>query len=490
MLLRRAASACLLGALAMASVGCSDQDPGGSATAPPAPATAAEPSRPRDIVLVVIDTLRADAVGAWAGEDRGTPVLDRLAREGVMFERASSTSSYTRESVLSLFTGMLPSSVGRTGWNAAPAGDSVTVPFWMRRSGRRPILVSASVMLNPPGFLRGFDAKQMVGGSQNVSQQSPEVSQTALRLAAEKPDRPVFLYVHYLDPHAPYDPVDWPDAPASVALYDQVRGDLPSLQADGFGPGEARFEDMRERYAAELRHVDAALGKLLAGLDAQGRLEDALVVVTSDHGEEFLEHGYVEHAWTLFEESIHVPLIFHAPSLLAPARVPDRVSGVDVLPSLLALVGQTGAETDGKSLFAWDGQSWQPRPRTGPIHAELGIQSRLLLRSVVVDDTKYLAARRWLSPEERSAAVREDRIGPLPAGSMPVDPWGEIVRETAFDLATDPDEQHPLDDPETVALLREYVEARRPADAEAPGPAPETPMSDDERARLEALGYL
>ena len=487
MLLKRLALGLSLAA-ALGATGCGSGEPAA------APEAQREPQRPRDIVLIVIDTLRASSVGAYAGQDRGTPVLDRLAREGVVFERASSASSYTRESVLSLFTGRLPSSVGRTGWNAAPAGDTVTLPFWMRRSGRRTVLASASVMLEMPGFLRGFDEKQFVGGSQSVSRQSRRLSDVALAHAARDPERPLFLYVHYLDPHAPYDPPVPPERPPGfrpIALYDAVRGHIGRLRESGFGPGEARFEDLRARYAAELRDVDAAVGHLLEGLAKQGRLERALVVVTSDHGEEFLEHGYVEHAWTLYEESLHVPLVFHAPGMLPPARVRERVSaGLDVLPSILTLAGLEPPPADGQGLFRWDGGAWQPDVSPHPIHSELGIQSRLLLRSVVRGSEKAIVARRWLEPEERARAVRENRIGPLPAGALPLDPWGAVVHEECFDLAADPGEQAPLAGPRCPAGLRDLIEARHPATSRAPEPVPEGSLSDEERRRLEALGYL
>lgn len=158
-----------------------------------------------------------------------------------------------------------------------------------------------------------------------------------------QPSRPFFLYVHYLDPHGPYDPpagtVPDFDRFERVGIYNHVRENITTLRSEGFGPGEPRFDDYRARYAAELTHVDTAVGTLLDGLREQGRLENALVIVTSDHGEEFLEHGYVEHAWTLYEESIRVPLILHAPEWLEPARVTGRVSGVDLVPTLDALLG-------------------------------------------------------------------------------------------------------------------------------------------------------
>ena len=486
MLLRPELGALLL-ALCVAACGGSEE--------PAAP----EPGVPPpvgDVILVVIDTLRADAVGAYAGEDRGTPVLDGLAHEGVLFERASSASSYTRESVLSLFTGQLPASVGNVGWGAEPAGDSQTLALRMRRTGRAAVMVSASVMIDTPGFRRGFDTVQIVGGSQNVSGQSPGVSRTALALAAADPERPLFLYVHYLDPHGPYDPpVDRGAEPAAggaperVRLYEDARAGIEELAASSFGPGDSRFEDFRGRYAAELAHVDAALGLLLDGLREQGRLENALVIVTSDHGEEFLEHGYVEHAWTLYEESIRVPLLVHAPGRLAPERVAGRVSGVDLVPTILALLGEEVPELDGEPLFEWTDGRWRSRPRQGAVHFELGIQTRLLLQGVAVGEWKYLAARRWLSPVERAAAVRSKEIGFRSEGRPWIDPWGPVVREELYDLAEDPAEARPLTDaPERLAALRALVEAARPAESVEP-PAL-APLSPEQRQRLEALGYL
>lgn len=471
----------------------------GEGPPPPAPEVVAEPEqRPSppavgNIVMIVIDTLRADAVGAFEGVDRGTPVLDQLAREGVFFEQATATSSYTRESVLSLFTGELAGSVGKAGWDASPAGDMQTLPLRMRRRGRYTAMVSASFMLDTPGFRRGFDRVRFIGGSQSASQQSPEVSQAALASVSAEPTRPFFLYVHYLDPHGPYDPpagsVPEFDRFRRVEIYNNARENIEALKEGGFGPGEQRFEDYRTRYAAELSHVDSSIGTLLDGLRSAGQLENALIVVTSDHGEEFLEHGYVEHAWTLYEESIRVPLIVHAPAWLEPGRVEDRVSGVDIVPTLEVLLGGDPPPGIGEPLFEWAPSGWSPRDREGPVFFELGVQTRLLLRGVAKDGWKYLAARRWLTPEERAAAVARKEVGLLPEGHDWIDPWGPIVREELFDLARDPDEREPSDvQGERLQALRSLIQSQRPESSEEPGPA--TPLSDEQRRQLEALGYL
>jgi arylsulfatase len=477
------------------AISCGGTEEGASPQAKAAAEQVESDTRPTlgNVILIVIDTLRADAVGAFAGIDRGTPVLDRLARDGVYFEQATSTSSYTRESMFSLFTGELSGPKGRGGWDSSPAGDSLTLPLRMRRLGRYTAMTSASMMVDLPGFRRGFDHVQFIGSSQNASQQSPAVSQSALAAVKAQPSRPFFLYVHYLDPHGPYDPpagsVPEFDRFERVGIYDHVRENVTTLQSEGFGPGEPRFEDYRARYAAELRHVDSAIGQLLDGLREQGLLDNALVIVTSDHGEEFLEHGYVEHAWTLYEESIRVPLILHAPDWLEPARISHRVSGVDLSPTLDVLFGDTPEAGPGEPLLEWTPDGWSPRRREGPVHFELGVQTRLLVRGVAADGWKYLEARRWLAPAEREIAVRRKEIYFQPDSKEWVDPWGPVVRQELFELASDPAERrHRSDAPERLDQLRGLLEATRPA---VPlEPRQRAPMSDAERERLEALGYL
>jgi arylsulfatase len=464
----------------------------------------AAPEAPRatgDVVLIVVDTLRARQLGAYGYPHGTSPVLDTLAPRSVVFENASSASSYTRESVSSLMTGLLPSTDGATGWGARPSESSTALAERFKSAGFRTLFVAGSEMLTDPRFVRGFDEQYLDTSGYRRSGSSEGLTRAALRLLDGDPSARTFLYVHYLDPHGPYRPParerarfrrhgDPPLRPLS--MYEDLRVHAPALAASGFGPGEARFEDVVERYDAEVHATDAAIGTLIRGLLERGRMDDAIVVVTADHGEDFLEHDYVEHAWTLYEESVHVPLLFHGPRWLAPARVTERVSLVDVAPSLLALVGIAPLPGDGRPLFVSDWGEWRARSHGEPVFAELGIETRPLLRSVVSGGWKYVAARRWLTPDERASAVRLGRVAALPAGAQEIDPWGPVVREELYDLTADPGERfdRSAEEPDRLGRLRDLVEARRQLAPVRVGDGVPVPMSEEERERLRALGYL
>jgi len=309
-----------------------------------------------DVLLIVVDALRADHLGSYAYGRDTSPFIDSLARQGIVFESALSNSSYTRESVAALLTGQLPSRSGAVGWLARPVRAGPHLGEIFRRAGYHTGFLSNTVQLTAPGFERGFDEFRTLPRRWDISGEGGKLSARALDFVRRAGEEPVFLYLHYLDPHAPYQPAPllrrrFTSTPvvSPLAVYEDVERRIGELVASGFGPGEARFEDLVARYDAEIASTDDALASLLDGLEALGRRNRTLVVITADHGEEFLEHGFVDHAWTLYQESIRVPLIFWAGEAVESARVPQRVSRVEVLPTVLELVGieAPAAELDG-----------------------------------------------------------------------------------------------------------------------------------------------
>jgi arylsulfatase len=455
-------------------------------------ACAAPESEPRlNLVVVNVDTLRADHL-PFHGYARDTaPFLSGLAQQSLVFEVARANSSFTRESVASLLTGRLPSRVGRSGWNAAPLVGNHLGPL-LQQAGYRTAFLSNTVMLKHPGFSQGFDLVQHLPARWDLSGAGPKLTARALAFL-DAGAEPFGLYLHYLDPHAPYAPsaerlarIGARPAPEPLSLYDEVLPRLASLVDAGFGPGEARYENLVSRYDAEIGEVDAALAALFAGLEARGLSERTLVVVTADHGEEFLEHGYLEHGWTLYEEVLRVPLLLWAPRHLAAARVSAPVSQIDLLPTLATLLDlpADGDDFDGAPLVERGEGAWRAAPPARPQIAELLIARRSVLRSVVEDGWKYVAIHRDVPAEAREA---RDAAGPSE------EPWPRVpVREQLFQLEVDPEEQRDVlaQYPERAAALARSLPTLPVQTSTSPAPEPAAPLSEAERERLRQLGYL
>lgn len=459
-----------------------------------------QPNRCCDVVLVNIDTLRADHLGTYGYWRNTSPTIDRLASEGAVFSQAMATSSYTRESVSSLFTGRYPSCAGTTGWDAHPAESVPSVAKRLRDAGYFTAFVSLTTMLGHPAFARGFERVEQVTHDWGVSRAGPRLAQRALELWKQAPaGKKRFFYLHFLDPHGPYDPPPEvlerfapPLSDRVLDLYRDIRPRFPQLVREGFGMHDPRFLEAVRRYDAEIAHTDDSLRLLLEGLAETGDLQHTLLIVTADHGEEFLEHGFVEHAWTLYQEVLHVPLIVWRPGLVKPGRHAGWVSTADIAPTLLALLGLPLRDAfDGVPLFTRGkpGRPAEAEVPERPLFAELLVGERNVLRAVLDGGWKYVAAVRWLEPEERAAAAEQENERRQRSGGGQVPPWGTAVREELFRLASDAREKTNLVSraPEIASELRAHIEKferRCPARA----PAPRT-LAPAEAERMRVLGY-
>lgn len=460
-----------------------------------------------NVVLVVIDSLRANHLGCFGYERATSPFLDSIVDNSVFFERANSVSSYTCEVVPALLSGLLPSSSKTgTGWLAV-VPPTENLPTLFSKAGYKTALFTDQPAVRECRPEQGFGEVDHIANRFGISQQGPKLSARALEFVRLNKRARFMMYLHYMDPHAPYDPKKESYLrfakdiyPNPLNLYDQVRPVLPALLVEGFGPGEARFEDLMLRYDAEIFEADNAIRLLFEGLRRQGVLDNTVVIITADHGEEFLDHGYVEHAWRLYSESVHVPLFFHAPRFLKPARVNDPVSLIDLAPTLLDLAGINHGRTDfdGKPLFAWNGGSPAFAPRTQPLIAELLMETRNTVRMVVDGGYKYLAAQRWLTPDEcaHQAAVQDDELKALRAGTLPlIDPWGPVVHEELYNINEDPQEHRPIQDEAQLARMRRVLEDYKARCLAKPTMPPrqvapqQGEMTEEQRQQLDALGY-
>lgn len=463
-----------------------------------------------NVIVVVIDALRADHLGCYGYGKPTSPFLDRLASESVIFDRAQSNSSYTNESISCLFSGQLPSAnPWGTGGLAMPNPDRPTLAERFKAAGYVTCLVSESTRFNYPAYFRGFDETEVLL-EYGVSGLTPRLARRALQFVREHRGARKFLYLHILDPHAPYEPTEEsyhrftskPIPKEERLSLLEVRENLPALRADGFGPGETRFEDLVSRYDAEIASVDHHLGRLFDDLRAMGQLDHTLVVVMADHGEEFLEHGFVDHSWQLYWESLRIPLLLWAPGVFQPGRIADRVCIADLTPTLLTLAGVPfdAAEFDGTALYRRAAGAWQFCAPGKPIFAELMVQTRPLLRAVQYGEYLYIGAQRRLTVAAFSEAARAEKAMRRAFASgekATLDILGPVIYEECYDMAADPGQRVNLaaTDAGACAEGRNLIEAYM---ARCPKPAPDevkrpkTTKAEDEemRRQLDALGYL
>lgn len=286
-------------------------------------------SRPLNLIFILVDTLRWDAVGAY-GSSTKTPAIDRLAREGVLFERAFAQSSWTLPSTASMLTGQLPGD--SPGWSTLGQGipdSSSTLAEIFREAGwNTAAFVANPIVKDATGFGQGFDTYwQAPPGFAGTP--AEEVARRAKSWLGVHAEDPFFLYLHLMDPHDPYAP---PGRPAQAP----VGNPNPSFVGDAPLPDPGTLELWKSLYAQEVEYADRQIGELLDSLTPTQR-DRSIVVLTSDHGEEFMEHGYLTHGVTLFDEVIHVPLVIRHPHARKGKRVPELVRLIDLVPTLVEL---------------------------------------------------------------------------------------------------------------------------------------------------------
>jgi arylsulfatase A-like enzyme len=416
------------------------------------------PAERRILIWISIDTLRADHLGFYGYGRPTSPVLDRLARESVVFDDAVAPASWTLPSLTSQFTSRYPSQHGARLETFKADASQVSIFEVLARSGFSVLGVSANAFVSPKfDTAGGFDTLWETRGD------AAAVTQLALDALGHWDGGHLALFVHYMDPHAYYQP----PAPFGALFESAYKGPI-----DG-----RNFEGMRADDSSALRHVvglydgeiafaDREVGRLLEALAGRGLLERALVVLTADHGEEFRDHGGFTHSRTLYQEMLHVPLVLRLPGV-APRRVAAPVSLVDVAPTLLESLGlAVPASFVGRSLL--------PLARGGTL-PERGLIAET---EHTLDGTLRLALRRGRT-KYVLATSRE------PGPGTP-----KVLREELYDLDADPAERRPIQGAPSLPALRQellaYLVATRGA-ARAPVPSE---LTAEDRERLKALGYL
>jgi choline-sulfatase len=394
-------------------------------------------SPPPNVVIVSIDTLRADRVGAYGSRLGATPNLDRLAARGAVFENAFTTAPLTLSAHASLFSGLWPFHHGaRVNGADSIAADVPLLAERMRSAGLATGAVVGSLVLrSQTGLARGFDSyddqfEENRGRAErdwNARRSGDEIVDRAAAWLDSVGSRRFFLWVHLYDPHAPYDP-----------------------------PAPYREQFAGRPYDGGVAYADACLGRLVARLDSTGRLGKTILLVTGDHGESLGEHGESTHGVFLYDATLRVPLVLVDPQAPRARRISTPVSLADVAPTLAEAAGLSSAPADGASL----------RPL---------IAGMKTARHRVYAESVYPAALLNWSPV---FAVRSERSKYIQA------PRAEL-----FDLASDPGEKVNLFDAareDARSLARELVAIRSAGKAQRVAAA----GGSESVSRLASLGYL
>lgn len=420
-----------------------------------------------NIVLISIDSLRADHLHSYGYPRNTSPNLDAVAAQGASFETVISPTSWTLPAHMTLMTSLDPEAHGVI-TNRLRLGRGIdTLPQRLQRSGYATAgFVSATYLDGLYGFSRGFDEYDdytmlhAAGAKSRSAVTSQQLAQHAIdylqRRSSAKDQRPFFLFLHFFDVHYDYNPptpyaqmFDAAYAGRATGNVDSVRQGMPSRDLD----------HVVALYDGEIAWVDANIGKILSSLHTLGYDDNTIVAITADHGEEFLEHGQAAHYKTLYDEVLRVPLVIRYPGHVAPGRkVEGQVRLMDVAPTLLSLAGFRAArprrESEGRSLACL---LTSPQPRRAPNLPAFG-DLRGEVASVRTGDAKL---------------IRNLRTN----------------KEELYDLDHDPGERRNIDAvsqrerDQLRLILNRWRSAAMAANNEAD-------LEEEEKATLKSLGYM
>jgi arylsulfatase len=301
------------------------------------------------VILILVDTLRADHLGAYGYEKVVSPYIDAFARNATIYENAIVQAPLTIPSVLQIMTSKYLQ-------DEQISDQDPTLAEILQQHGYETAAVVENANFEHDrrahGLLRGFDVfyRNGVLDRKELRQQhwktdtaADSITAQAIRyLRRRVPDRPLFLWLHYFDPHDPYMPPFADDMESlSVETKSGITGDIRSSplrqrqNASGFHLPEEDRQHLIRLYDAEIRYVDQSIGELLSFLEGNGSFDESMIVLSSDHGESFGEHGMWMHGSSLYDSEIHVPLIVKFPGQRVGKRVKEPAQALDILPTIL-----------------------------------------------------------------------------------------------------------------------------------------------------------
>ena len=331
-----------------------------------------------NVLLITVDTLRADHLSSFGYRRIATPGMDRLATQGVAFERAIAPTSWTLPSLVSIQTGNDPIVHGQiTDESVLDPGFVTLAEAFSQKGYTTAAFLTNTYLLAKKGLDQGFEAYQHAEDDRYAptfsglslwefllpiraaTHSAQEVTRRTLRFLDQHKSRPFYVWVHYIDPHVPYG--DWyitqhPDYDRDYTGQTGRVITIPMLQQyvrSREVPDAQEIRHWNACYDAEILYLDRQIGRLLDGLDRMGLADNTLVVLTSDHGEEFWEHDFLCHGYTLYNEVVQVPMLMRWPGQLKPGmRVPTTVSLLDLAPTFIDIAGiPTPQGFQGRSLL-------------------------------------------------------------------------------------------------------------------------------------------
>jgi arylsulfatase A-like enzyme len=408
-----------------------------------------------NLILISIDTLRSDRLGSY-GYDRDTsPRIDAFAKNGALFENAVAESSWTLPSHVTMFSGLYPSTHGVIHPALKPNPQTALLAELLRGAGYRTIgLTEGGYVVAQFGFDRGFETFEDADDGLKVI-----LSRALGRIRDLGDGDRYFLFVHTYDVHCPYTPAKGfaGKFQSEGAEFIESRGRCGNPDFNGMSLSDGQVRFLSDRYDDSIREADDALGEFFEQLETSGALANTAVVITSDHGEEFQEHGRIGHEKTLYREALLIPLIIVAPGI-APTRIAHPTGLVDLAPTVLNLLGiPVPEDMEGKSLVSLL-EGGDPTERDGARVSELSWQRPL--QSVMTPQLHLI----------------------LDVGNE---------RVLLFSPREDPSEardisgRHPKEVTELRRVLDRYFKERQPRSAATTDAVPE-----ELQEQLRALGYL
>ena len=408
--------------------GCTDSDS-------PAPTT---PAVAKNVVLISIDTCRADHLSCYGFGKNTTPNIDAVAADGVLFTRAQTTNPTTLPAHCSLFTGTLPTVHGvRDNYHYRLSDSAVTLAEVFQEQGYETAAFLGAFPLDAKfGLSQGFDtyddAVVKRGRYDVAKRKAADVTRAARQWLDARDEKPFFLFLHYFDPHQPLQPPE---------------------------PFASQFPE--DPYAAEIASTDHSIGKIIEQLKAAGLYDSTTIIITSDHGEGLRQHNELTHSFFVYQSTIHIPLVIKAPGSLKNVKVDETVSIIDIFPTILSIHD-----------FA-----------VPPAVQGLDLTETLNNSSAATLDR--VAYSESLLPTAFEGA---------PLRAVVDKNWHYIwtVRPELYDLDTDPREENDLIDqkPELARQLRAKLQNIATQQVEFMQPAEAPSLGEEDAARLRQLGYV